>query len=242
MARRLVDLSMLVHDDMKVFPRVTRPTIALYETWEEFATRIGAAEHGAKSLTATSVVIQGDHVGTHIDAMKHIVPDAPGPESIPLEYCYGDGVILDFTSKPAGHFITIEDVQEALAAIQYTIKPLDIILIHTGAGDGNVNQTDDYFTQHCGMSGAATVWLIQQGVKVMGIDAPTFEAPVKNMFETKRFWEAHLVMNDHEYYHLENMTNLADIGRPTGFQLSVFPVKWRGTTAAPVRAVAIIED
>ncbi|TBL79071.1 cyclase family protein [Paenibacillus thalictri] len=242
MAQRIIDLSMTVHDDMKVFPRVVRPVTALYETWEEFAARIGAAQYGAKSLTATYVITQGDHVGTHMDAMKHIVKDAPGPEGIPLEYCFGDGVILDFRDKPAGHFITVDDIKEALAKIQYTIKPLDIVLIHTGDGDGGKNETDAYFTEHCGMTAEATVYLIEQGVKVFGIDAPTFDAPVKTMFETRKFWQAHLVMNTHEYYHLENMMNLDQIGRSYGFKLSVFPIKWKGTTAAPVRAVAIIEE
>jgi kynurenine formamidase len=36
--------------------------------------------------------------------------------------------------------------------------------------------------------------------------------------------------------------NLEQIGRPVGFKLCVLPVKWVGTTAAPVRAVAIMED
>ena len=39
----------------------------------------------------------------------------------------------------------------------------------------------------------------------------------------------------------ENLMNLDQL--PThGFKLAVFPVKWIGTTAAPVRAVAILED
>jgi kynurenine formamidase len=29
---------------------------------------------------------------------------------------------------------------------------------------------------------------------------------------------------------------------PHGFKLSVFPIKWMGTAAAPVRAVAIIKE
>jgi kynurenine formamidase len=242
MTQRIVDLSMTVHDEMKVFPRVVRPVTALYESWEEFATRIGAAQYGATSLTATYVITQGDHVGTHIDAMKHIVPDAPGPEGIPIEYCFGDGVVLDFRDKPVGHFISAQDVQEALKKIQYTIKPRDIVLIHTGDGDGKRNETEAYFTEHCGMTAEATIWLIEQGVKVMGIDAPTFEVPVKTMFEVKRFWEAHLVMNDYEYYHIENLMNLDQLGVSHSFKLSAFPVKWKGTTAAPIRAVAIIEE
>jgi len=36
--------------------------------------------------------------------------------------------------------------------------------------------------------------------------------------------------------------NLEQIGRPYGFQLIVAPIKWVGTTAAPVRALAIVDD
>jgi kynurenine formamidase len=36
--------------------------------------------------------------------------------------------------------------------------------------------------------------------------------------------------------------NLEQIGRRFGFQLCVLPIGWTGTTAAPVRAIAIVED
>jgi kynurenine formamidase len=70
------------------------------ESWTEYAQRIGAAEHGAESLTATCIAILGDHVGTHCDAVRHIDPAAGGSEEIPLEYCFGDGVLLDFRDRP----------------------------------------------------------------------------------------------------------------------------------------------
>ena len=236
----LIDLSMKVHGDMIVFPRVARPIIAMLETWEEFAERIGAAKYGATWLTASSVVVQGDHVGTHMDSLRHLRDDAPGPEGIPLEYCYGDGVLLDFRHKPAGSGITVEDMKEACRKINYTIKPLDIVLIWTGAGA--YNDEERYLTDFCGMTGEATHWLLDQGVKVTGIDAVTFDRPVKSMFETKEFWPAHRVMLEREYYHLENMQNFEKLPSPTGFKLAVFPIKWVMSTAAPVRAVAIIED
>jgi kynurenine formamidase len=40
---------------------------------------------------------------------------------------------------------------------------------------------------------------------------------------------------------MENLTNFHQLP-PHGFKLSAFPVKWVNTTAAPVRAVAILED
>ncbi|MFQ5610504.1 MAG: cyclase family protein [Anaerolineae bacterium] len=236
----LIDLSMEVSGDMVVFPRVARPILAMLESWEEFAANIGAAEHGADWLTAHYVVVLGDHVGTHVDSLRHMRDDAPGPEGIPLEYCYGDGVVLDFTDRPPGYGITPDDLQGALRQIDYALKPLDIVLIKTGASRYNTEMR--YLTEHCGMTGEATHWLLDQGVKMAGIDAPTFDRPVKAMFETKEFWPAHRVMLAREYYHLENLANLDALPQPYGFKLSLLPVKWKGTTGAPVRAVAIIED
>jgi kynurenine formamidase len=238
--RRIVDLSMPVHADMLTFPRVPPPAICVYESHEQFAERIGAAAHGVTSLTASNLIVVNDHVGTHCDARRHIVPDAGGADTIPLEYCIGDGVLLDFTDREPGYVISAADVEAALERIGYTVKPRDIVLIHTGAGAYNTEER--YRTDHPGMSAEATRWLIERGVRMMGCDAITFDPPVWAMFEQRKFWEAHRVMWDEEYWHLENLMNLERIGRPHGFQLTVLPVKWVGTTAAPVRAVAVVED
>jgi kynurenine formamidase len=239
MPRKLIDLSMPVHNDMVTFPRVVRPALVMYENWRQFAERVGAAKYGADWLTAHYLVVIGDHIGTHIDSLRHMRDDAPGPEGIPLEYCYGDGVCLDFRHVEKGAGITVNDVQAALARISYALKPLDIVLIHTGAG--KIQNSEAYLTDHSGMTAEATHWLLDQGIKVMGIDAITFDPPVWAMFERKQFWEAHRVMLEREYYHLENMTNLDQLP-PHGFRLSLFPIKWVNTTGAPVRAVAIIEE
>ena len=102
---------MLVHMDMLTFPRVPPPAITVYETHQQFAERIGAAAHGVTSLTASNLIVINDHVGTHCDARRHIVPDAGGAETIPLEWCISDGVLLDFTDKEKGYRITAEDVE-----------------------------------------------------------------------------------------------------------------------------------
>src|SRR6195256_7009570 len=127
MARKLIDLSMPVHNDMVSFPRVVRPALLMYETWEQFADRIGASKYGVTWLTAHCLIVLGDHIGTHMDSLRHMRETAPGAEGIPLEYCYGDGVCLDFRHLPKGAGISVEDVQEALAKIKYELKALDIV-------------------------------------------------------------------------------------------------------------------
>ena len=239
MSRRVIDLSMPVHNDMIAFPRVVRPSMAMYEDWRQFAERIGAAKYGVDWLTASCLVVLGDHIGTHMDSLRHMRDDAPGPEGIPLEYCHGPGVCLDFRHLTKGAGITVDDVKGALAEIKYTLKPLDIVLIHTGAGA--IQDSEKYLTDQVGMTAAATHWLLDQGIKLAGIDAITFDPPVWAMFERKQFWEAHRVMIEREYYHLENMTNF-DALPPVGFTVSVAPIKWVNTTAAPVRAIAILNE
>jgi kynurenine formamidase len=127
MARKLIDLSMPVHNNMVTFPRIVRPALLMYESWTEFAERIGAAKYGVDWLTASYMVTLSDHVGTHIDSLRHLRDNAPGPEGIPLEYCYGDGVVLDFSHKKFGEGISAADMEEALMKIEYHRR--DIVLI-----------------------------------------------------------------------------------------------------------------
>ena len=151
---RIVDLSMPVHAGMLTFPRVPPPALLVYETHAEFAERIGAAAHGVDSLTASYLVVANDHVGTHCDARKHIVPDAGGPETIPLDLCFADGVLLDFTWAEKGHGISAGEIEAELDRIDYTLNERDIVLIHTGAGAYNTEER--YRTDHPGMTAGAT--------------------------------------------------------------------------------------
>src|SRR3990172_2827709 len=83
---------------------------------------------------AVEVITAPTHAGTHIDAPYHYWPTSEGKpaktiDEIPLEWCYGDCVILDMTHKQRGDYITVDDVQEALREMDYTIKPGDIVFI-----------------------------------------------------------------------------------------------------------------
>ena len=240
MAHRIVDLSMPVHQEMKLFPRIAEPRMVMKESWKEFAEGIGADEYGEDHLTAHYSVTLSDHAGTHIDALKHMgTEETPGPEGIPLEYCFGDGVVLDFRHLEFGSAISVSDMEAALEKINYRLKPRDIVLIRTGASE--YNDEDRYLTDFVGMSAEATKFLIDHDCRVTGIAAPTYDPPVWAMFKTKKFWLAHKVMMTDAYWHLENLTNLGDLP-PHGFKLSVFPIKWVGTTGAPGRAVGIIDE
>lgn len=191
------------------------------------------------------------HSGTHLDAPWHYAPQSEGKaartiDQIPLEWCYGDGVVLDFRQKPRGSAIGSEDLQKELTRIDYALKPLDIVLIMTGA-DKFWGQAE-YFDAGCGMSRESTLWLVDRGIRVMGIDAWGWDRPfwaIREDFagtgDRNILWEAHLAGIEREYCHLEKLANLDKLPKPFGFKVACFPVKLKGGSAGWCRAVAMID-
>jgi kynurenine formamidase len=191
------------------------------------------------------------HSGTHVDAPYHYGTHSEGKpartiDELPLEWFYGDGVVLDFTHKKAGEIITEEDVREQLQKIGYVLKPGDIVLIRTDAY--KFFGEPGYAAKSPGMSEEATLWLIGQGVRVMGIDAWGWDRPFGVMAEEYRrgvrgkLWAAHFAGKKKEYCHIEKLANLDKLPRPYGFKVAAFPVKIEKASAGWARVVAIFED
>ena len=199
---------------------------------------------------ANEKILLDSHAGTHMDAPWHFGPlceslTAKTIDQIPLEWCFGPGVILDVRHKKAGETITPEDLRQALDRIPYQIRPGDIPLVMTGA-DQHITRKD-YFSAYPGMGRDATLWLIDQGVKVIGIDAWGFDVPasamLRNYLRTGDYAHvlpAHMAGRQREYCHIEKMAQLDEIPAPTGFWVCCFPVKIEHGSAGWVRAVAIV--
>ncbi len=236
---RIIDLSMEVHRFMQTYPGTVSPLIRVLEDHHESAARLNAAQYGADTLFNHCVVVLSDHHGTHIDSVFHGDPEGPSAEQIPLEYCYGPGVVLDLSHKKRGEAIEIADLEAALASIDYALKPSDIVLLRTDAS--KKSDRPEYLTDHPGMIRESCEWLLDRGIKTIGIDAAGFDLPIPKMFERGDLWPCHRLYKDREYWHVENLSNLAAIPKPYGFTVSLLPVKWKGASGAPIRAVAIID-
>ncbi len=192
------------------------------------------------------------HSGTHLDAPYHYHPTmdkgkkALTIDEVPLGWCFGDGVVLDFCHKADGERITVEDLKKELGRIEYDIKPLDIVLIHTGA-DLKWG-SPEYLVAGAGMDRESTLYLTKKGVRVVGIDAWSWDRPLSYLArefaqtkDPKVVWEAHFAGIEIGYCHMEKMANLSAIGRSSGFTVCCFPVKIKGASAGWVRPVAIVD-
>jgi kynurenine formamidase len=191
----------------------------------------------------------GTHDSTHVDAPWHYNSHIQGRraqtiDELPLEWFFGDGVILDMTTKGDGDAMTAADAQAELARIGYALRPLDIVLVRTGR-DADYSRPD-YMFRGCGVTAEATHWLYEQGVRVMGIDAWGWDAPLDRQArvalarqEPRIFWAAHQA--DLAYAQIERLFNLGALP-PFGFKVSCFPLKIVGGSAGPARVVALLPD
>ena len=193
------------------------------------------------------------HSGTHLDAPYHYHPtmDKGKPsltvDEIPLHWCFSNGVILDFRHKADGERITAKDIEKELHRINYKIHPLDIVLIQTGADDAWGKP--EYLIKGAGMDRESTLFLAEKGVKVVGIDAWSWDRPLpflakefKETGDPKVVWEAHFAGIEIGYCHMEKLANLSAIGKPHGFTVCCFPIKIKKASAAWVRPIAIIDE
>lgn len=192
------------------------------------------------------------HAGTHVDAPWHYFPTSEGRrartiDELPLEWFYSDGVVLDMRHKPRGSLINVDDLRAALDKISYQIKPWDIVMIQTDAD--KLWGESEYFDAGCGMGRDSTLWLIGQGVRVMGIDSWGWDRPfwaIREEFQQTKdksiLWEGHRTGIEKEYCHIEKLANLDKLPQPFGFKIACFPIKFTGGSAGWTRVVAIIGE
>lgn len=262
--RRLVDLSVLVENSASEPMEIRVERLDHLNGAKHFCAEV-ATRNAARSdsrrlepedfpdgafITLDTVTLP-THMGTHIDAPIHYGSDCEGSparsvDQLPLEWFYSDGVRLDLRHKQPQDFITIADIKTALDATKHALKPLDIVLIWTGTD--KLWGKREYFSHAPGMSREATEWLVEQGIKVIGIDTYGFDRPFVTMLEDfwrtgdrSYLWPAHFYGREREYIQIERLANLDQLP-DTGFQVACFPLRVKGLDASWVRAVGIVNE
>ncbi|MBP7341410.1 MAG: cyclase family protein [Deltaproteobacteria bacterium] len=190
------------------------------------------------------------HAGTHMDAPWHYSPkqDRGKPsltiDQFPLAWGVGNGVKLDFSDCPAGYNISVDDIRVRLDRIGHTLHEGDIFLAQSGAAP--FWGSPEYLTHGCGFGRQATLWILDQGVHVVGTDAWSWDRPLP--FQAREFaetgnasliWEGHFAGIEKGYFQIEKLTNL-HLLPATGFRFYCFPVKISKASAGWIRAVAEI--
>lgn len=191
------------------------------------------------------------HTGTHVDAPSHYgTKTAYGVprhiDQLPLDWFIGPGVVLDISDAGVGT-VGAGRLRDACAAIGHIPGPGEIVLLRTGADVRS--GTPAYFTDFTGLDRSATAFLLDLGVRVIGTDAFSLDAPFGHMIREYHrtgddgvLWPAHFLGREREYCQIERLSNLAALPGPTGFTVSCLPVKLAGAGAGWARAVAILDE
>ena len=213
--------------------------------------RLRPSDFPSQAFLSLDTVTMPTHMGTHMDAPFHYGPRADGApprtiDEVPLDWCYAPGVRLDLTHKRAGETIDVPDIKAALERTGHRLEPGHIVLIWTGTD--RLWGKREYFSGAPGMNRAATEWLVEQGIRVIGIDTYGFDRPFPAMLEDfwrtgdrSHLWPAHFYGREREYLQIERLTNLQALPS-TGFYVSCFPLRMKGVDASWVRAVAIVDQ
>ena len=254
---RVIDLSVPLANDVPADPPFQKVEID-YVGHDEGAEQLAGAFPGLRPDQlpdgkgwAVEQVRISTHNGTHMDAPWHYHPTmnagarASTIDEIPLDWCMRPGVRLDFRDRPDGHVVTPEEIDGELERIGHALSPLEIVVCATRAGSRYGH--DDYIHAGCGFGRAATLHLVEQGVRIVGTDGWSWDAPFSTTLE--RFardrdpsiiWEGHKAGRERGYCQLEKLHALEQLSA-TGFTIVCFPVSIAGASAGWTRAVAVLE-
>jgi kynurenine formamidase len=232
---KIVDLSHLIEHKGISHPRHPKPMIWTWTTYEETRRELGTGPDGHASTV--KVIQMTDHTGTHVDAPLHFDP-SPGALSIDqmtLEEFYGPAVCLDLSHVPPKGFITAEHLEGAWRGTGIKIESGWIVLIYTGHCQRTFGKRE-YFTDFPGLTPEAVQWLGEQGIRNFGVEAVNPGHPDDRMFLV------HVMCRKLGMIHMENLVNLEKLIGKGKFTFVGFPLKIKGGSGSPVRAVALLEE
>ncbi|OYT51871.1 MAG: cyclase [Desulfurococcales archaeon ex4484_217_2] len=214
---KIIDLSFEIYSGAPVFPGYPIPIVHKWTSIEE---------HGYYS----NLLMFVEHTLTHVDVPAHFVKNGATVEQVSLDKFMGNAVVIDVSNKPPKYEITPEDIELQLKELNVNVGPGWILLFYTGY-DRKIG-TPEFFN-HPGLGWAASKYITELEVNGIGFDAPSVDHPP---------FPAHKTLLPKGIVLYENLTNLDKLVGIAGFKFIGLPLKIKGGSASPVRAIAVIEE
>jgi arylformamidase len=209
--KKIIDLSVTLRDGMPVWPGNNGVKI------EVMSSPDGHVAEKYASIT---------HSGTHVDAPLHFIKNGTTVDRIPLETMIGNGFVLH--PEPEGVEITAKSLQKVWK------KNYDgnIILVNTG-WDVKRSFSSEFQEDFPGLSEDAANFIIEHGVKFMGIDTLGIEP-----YSHKDF-TVHKILLGKNIPFIEDLCNLQSLQEGRKYLIVALPLKIGDASGSMARVVAL---
>ncbi len=149
------------------------------------------------------------------------------------------GVLLDIPASknidilPERYEITPQDLERALSKEELTINSGDCVMVRTGYSRFFETDSDAYLHKFAGLGAAAAKWLVDKGVKLVGVD--NLAAGVPTPFEVHN-----IILTDNGRFLMKSL-KLEELSKDRKYLSTVIvsPLKIKGGEASLVRPIAI---
>ena len=209
-----IDLTLEISNSLPSFPGSPRPQFIAWANKKDDGYNL-------------ELIFLSSHSGTHLDAPVHFIDGGTMIDKIPLKRLVTDAILCKI-KKGADKPITRKDILE-FEAKNGKIEVGKSVIFATSWWKNLTKKY--YFTKNPGLSLDAARYLSQRRVNLVGIDSPSIDLGRDSEFS------AHHLLLKKGILILENLCNLEKI-RGTSFKLVVLPLKLKGATGSPVRAIA----
>jgi kynurenine formamidase len=229
---RIVDLTLPLQDGLPALGRLARPVVMTHTSHEASK----AIKQGTPDdlLTFTTMYMgMLDHTGTHIDALIHNNPDGAAIDKMPIEMFMGKAVCLDLRHIPDKGDITAADMTAAEKKAGVKVDG-HIVLMCTGLNARHW-PNDIICSMNPQVTAEATQWLFDRGSMVHGVEGPSTDRVDENLFPN------HRLCRDLGMVHYEWLWNLEEVCGVGEFQFQGIPLRIKGGSASPVRALAFLD-
>jgi kynurenine formamidase len=188
-----------------------------------------------------------EHGGTHLDAPVHFAKGHWSVEQIPLDRLVGDAIVVDVTDRVGNqpdYRVAVDDFARWEQS-NGEITSASIVLIRTGYSTlwpdaarylGTSERGDAAVAKlhFPGLHQDAARWLAEvRHVKAVGIDTASIDYGQSTLYET------HRILYERDIPAFENLTGLNRLP-PRGAFIVALPMKIKGGTGAPLRAIAML--
>ena len=214
---KIIDLTLTISNKIPTFPGSPQPN---FIPWE----KIKDDGYNLELLFLSS------HTGTHLDAPYHFLEKGSKIHEISLKKLVSNAVLIK-SRKKRNETITKTDIQK-FEKKHGKIESFSSVIFLTG-WQKNL-QKKYYFTKNPGLSASAANYLASKKVSLVGIDSPSIDLGTDSKFSVHQIFAKKGILI------VENLANLEKI-KSSKFHLVVLPLKLKGATGSPVRAIAFVE-